>query len=64
MIISGKTDALLFADDRARMGAVIAQAYAALGASKNLALIEHKGGHYLPQAPALSWLRSQLAWHG
>ena len=60
MIQSGKADPLLFPEDRARMGAVIRQAYAAFGAEKKLELFEHEGGHYLVQGPAMEWLKRVL----
>ena len=60
MIQSGKKDPLLFEEDRARMGAMIKQAYAAFGAEKNLAMFEHEGGHFLVQGPAMRWLKDIL----
>jgi dienelactone hydrolase len=56
MIQSGRKDPLLFEEDRARMGAVIRQAYAALGAEKKLELFEHEGGHFLVQREGMRWL--------
>lgn len=60
MIMSGKKDPLLFEEDRARMGAGIRQAYAAFSAERYLQLFEHEGGHYLPQEPAMKWLKEVL----
>ena len=60
MIMTGRTDPLLPHEYVARMKPVIERAYRALGALDNLAFYDHEGGHFLPQGPALDWLKRQF----
>lgn len=60
MIMSGSRDPLLFADDRARMRKVVERAYGALGAADNVSFYDFDGDHYLPQGPAIQWLKQHF----
>ena len=42
------------------MKPVIRRAYRALGAEDKLCFHDHEGGHVLPSAPAIEWLRQVL----
>jgi dienelactone hydrolase len=60
MILSGAKDPLLPDEYVRRMKPVIQRAYRALGAEEKLTFHDHDGGHVLPTAPAVEWLRRQL----